>query len=69
MNRNNIFDGPVDTEEDCVDWCRNVTECRTVEKDSWTNGCYLQSQTALDLPASALFTGYIKYNLYQKMCA
>ena len=58
-----------DTEEDCVEWCNNVTECRTVEFDAWRNNCYLQSKTVLDVPVSAWNTGYRYLNHYQKMCA
>ena len=66
---NNIFESEKDTEDDCVDWCNNVTECRTVEYDSRSNKCYLQSKTALDVPVTSWITGINTYNLYQKMCA
>ena len=66
---NNIFDSEKDTEDDCVDWCNNVTECRTVEYDSRSNNCYLQSKTALDVPVTSWITGINTYNLHQKMCA
>ena len=66
---NNIFEGEKDTEDDCVDWCNNVTECRTVEFNSLGNNCYLQSKTALDVPVSSWISGVSTYNFYQKMCA
>ena len=58
-----------DDEGGCVEWCRNVKECRTVEYDSWFNDCYFQSKAVLDVPSNAWFTGYFNYHFYQKMCA
>ena len=66
---NNLFESHTDTEEDCVEWCNNVTECRTVEFNSWGNNCFLQNKTVLDVPASAWITGVSAYGHYQKMCA
>ena len=64
-----MFESEKDTEEDCVQWCNNVAECRTVEYDSWSNNCYLQSKTALDVAWYAWITGDSDTNFYQKMCA
>ena len=58
-----------DTEEDCLDLCRNAKECRTMEYNSLTKHCYLQTLTALDISEFYWFTGKSGYNYYQKMCA
>ena len=54
-------------EGSCVEWCRNVAECRTVEY--MHNNCFLQSKTVLDVPVNKWFTGISIYNTYQKKCA
>ena len=64
-----IFSSPKDTDKDCVDWCRSVTECRTVDYYSSGNYCYLQSKTTLEVPADEWVTVFSEYNHYQKMCA
>ena len=56
-------------EGSCVEWCRNLAECRTVEYYSMHNNCFLQSKTVLDVPVNKWFTGISNYNTYQKMCA
>ena len=58
-----------DDEGSCMEWCRSVTECRTVEYRSSFDSCYLQSVTALGVPESAWITGESEFNIYQKMCA
>ena len=57
-----------ETEESCMEWCRNVIYCRTVEYSVWWT-CFLQNKTVLDVPVSAWVTGDSDYNHYQKMCA
>ena len=52
-----------------MEWCRNVTECRTVNYDSSLWDCDLKNKTALDVSDYDWFTGYSELNLYQKMCA
>ena len=58
-----------DTAEDCVEWCRNVTECRSVNYLSSFTYCSLKSKTALDVAWYQWFTGDSGYNYYQRMCA
>ena len=53
-------------EESCVEWCGNMTECRTVEYGN--NACAIINKTARDVPAKKWRTKSI-YNFYQKMCA
>ena len=64
-----IISGPKNTEENCVEWCRNVPECRTVEFTSSLHDCYLHSKTALDVPWFDWMPGYGDSTHYQKMCA
>ena len=66
---NIIFGSEKDTEEDCLEWCNNVPECRTLEYHSWSHDCYLHSKTALDDPVNSWITEINGYNFYQKMCA
>ena len=58
-----------DTAEDCVEWCRNVTECRTVDYILSMGYCSLRNKTALDVASYDWVTGDSDTNLYQKMCA
>ena len=55
-------------EGSCVEWCRSVTECRTVEYYSSFSSCFLQNKTVLDVPVDSWLTNSL-YNFYQKMCA
>ena len=52
-----------------MEWCRNVTECRTVDYNSEGDYCYLHDKTALDVPVSAWLTGSVSNNHYQRVCA
>ena len=58
-----------DVEGSCMEWCNNVTECRTVKYNYWDNYCYIQNKTVLDVPVSSWVTGDSYSNYYQKMCA
>ena len=57
------------TAEDCMEWCRNVTECRTVDYILSIGYCSLQIKTALDAAWYAWVTRESNTNFYQKTCA
>ena len=57
-----------DDEGSCLEWCRSVTECRTVDYNLYSV-CFLQDKTALDVPVGYWITGDSALNHYQKMCA
>ena len=52
-----------------MEWCRNVTECRTVEYMIFMDYCSLQNKTALDVASYDWVTGNSGTNTYQRMCA
>ena len=57
-----------DDEGSCLEWCRSVTECRTVDYNL-NSVCFLQDKTALDVPVRYWITEDRALNHYQKMCA
>ena len=62
-------DDIIDDEGSCVEWCRSLTECRTVEYASLYKKCSIQKKTPLDVPPFEWNTGFSNFSLYQKMCA
>ena len=66
---NDLESSRKDTAEDCMEWCRNVTECRTVDYIPSVGYCSLQNKTALDFAWYAWVTGDSNTNFYQKTCA
>ena len=62
-------EGKKTSDEDCMQWCRSVTGCRSIDYNFDTRDCFLHNVTVLDVPASDWFVGVYTASDYQKMCA
>ena len=69
MRSSSIDHGEKASDEDCMQWCRSVTGCRSIDYNFDTRDCFLHNVTVLDVPASDWFVGLYTVSHYQKMCA
>ena len=69
MSGSGIDHGEKASDEDCMQWCRSVTGCRSIDYNVDTHRCFLYNVTVLDVPPSDWFPGLSADNHYQKMCA
>jgi len=69
MSGSSMAEGYKERDDDCMQWCRSVTGCRSIDYNFDTLDCFLYNVTVLDVPASDWFVGLYTVSHYQKMCA